>query len=172
MSEKKLTSQEERALDVREKALAVKDLIQYLSGLASLTSAARTGNPELSKALRILTRALKPYSDRQVLDLIAILGEKQPSESKRTTPKRPKVPLPPGLETISHGTIEEILLDEKYTKAQLIEVGVSRFGISHSRLSRIKRADVADTIRAALDHERSLGVISHEARRGGMKRSS
>ena len=157
---------------VGETALTVKELMRFLSALASLNGDVRTGNRNLSQALQTLIVALEPHAGRPVSDLVATFQtEVSPSRRRRSRGKS-KATLPPNLETISRENLEQLLCDEKLKKQQLIEVGFRRFGISKSRLSRIRRNEVLDVIRAALDHERSLNAITHEARRGGIKRSS
>ena len=80
--------------------------------------------------------------------------------------------LPPNLESLAQPDIEKILDDDRFTKSQIIEVGAERFGIPKSKLARSCKQDAVGSVRAALDHERSLELISAEARRSGENRSS
>lgn len=80
--------------------------------------------------------------------------------------------LPLDLKLLSDKKIDEILKDSSFTKKQLIELGNQCFGITRSKLVRLNKEYVIESIRAALNHERSLGVISQEARKVGKKRLS
>ena len=82
------------------------------------------------------------------------------------------VRLPLDLNLLSDKRVDEILKDSSFTKKQLIELGNQRFGITQSKLIRLSKEHVIESIRAALNHERSLGVISREARKAGEKRLS
>lgn len=82
------------------------------------------------------------------------------------------VTLPLDLELLSDKRIDEILKDSNFTKKQLIELGNQRFGITRSKLVRFSKKDVIESICAAFNHEKSLGVISREARKVGKKRLS
>ena len=53
----------------QENQLRVIDMIQYLSGLARLQDVEKIGNIELSKGLRDLAQALRPYADCRVSEL-------------------------------------------------------------------------------------------------------
>jgi Zn ribbon nucleic-acid-binding protein len=76
------------------------------------------------------------------------------------------------LKFLSDKKVDEILKDSSFTKKQLIELGNQRFGITQSKLVRLSKKYVIESIRAALNHERSLGIISQEARKAGEKRLS
>ena len=172
MNEKKMGLYRGSTSYTQEGNLSVQDLIQYLSNLARLHNNARTGNLKLSEGLRQLAKALRPHASRSVLHLTDILKEEKFSGSQKSSLRRMKATLPADLESISWEGIEKILNDDNYNKSQLIELGVSRFGISYSKLTKLSHSDVLNSIRAALDHEMSLDVISREARRGGASRSS
>ena len=171
MTEEKMKSYGKGISSEEESSLTIRDLIQYLSRLANLHSNERTGNQELSNGLRKLARALRPYANQPVLDLNKILAEGRLSSSQTFLVKT-KVSLPPNLESISCKDAEEILDDNSFSKSQLVDLGASRFSISRSKLVRLSRHEVLESIRAALDHERSLEVISQEARRIGARRTS
>ena len=152
--------------------LLVDDIVRYLSRLANLYSEAKTGNSELSDGLRQLVNALRPYSNRPVPDLADIIREATLRRFRETSPKKIKAILPSNLESLPPQEVEKILDDENYTKDQVINLGVKRFGISYAKLTRLGKKNVLESIRAALNHEKSLDVISKEAQRGGEMRSS
>lgn len=147
-----------------EKPLLIDDLVRYLSKLASLNGEYRTGNKELSNGLRQLTKALRPYAGRTILEFVDHI--KEMSGRHQASSRTEKVSLPPSLESISQQELEEILDNESYTKTQIIEVGIRRFGIPRSRLESSNKQDVLNSIYAAMNHEKSLDVISKEASRG------
>jgi len=155
----------------QECILLVGDLVRYLSSLATLNKDPRTGNADLRDGLRVLSNALRPHSNKSIRELSDVLGEGV-SRTQKPTTSAAKATLPGDLRVLSEQGVDEILKNRSYTKQQLVELGVQRFGISQSRLMRLKKDEVCESVRAALNHERSLGVISQEARRGGDKRSS
>ena len=173
MSNGQFKLQIEPAPDVPENQLLVADVVRYLSGLAKLHEEDKTGNPELSKGLRHVAHALRPYADCPVAELTDAIKKKPSSAVKaKTASSKAKSVLPPELEYIGHADVERILDDESYNKQQIVELGVRRFGISRSKLERLRKEHAQDSVRAALEHEKSLDVISMEARRGGKARSA
>lgn len=165
MRKKQVPPHEDAGHGPQDDRLEVGDLIRYLSGLAKLYSGGKVGNPKLSEGLRELTKALRPYMHRPVADLENALREEKRPYRRNPSPQGGKEALPPDLETIPYDRIEDII-DRKYSKVQLVELGARRFGISQSKLARLDREGVLASIRSALDHEMSLDVISRQARRG------
>ena len=157
--------------DTQEKGVSVDDIVRYLSGLARLHAQEKTGNPELSRGLRHLARALRPYADSPISELRSTLGQETGSSRAPTASRKHQATLPTDLESLCQEDVEKILEDESYTKQQVAELGARRFGMSRSELARLRKEDALQLIRAALGHERSLDVISEEARRGGRARS-
>ena len=156
---------------IQYRNLAVRDLVKFLSRLANVHRDEKTGNLELSEGLRQLVNALRPHADRSIDDLAVIFQGQTPSGSNKKPATERRATLPSDLGSTTPAIIEEILGDSTYTKDQLVELGVGRFSISRSKLTRLNRGEILETIRAALDHEKSLDVISQEARRGGIIRS-
>ena len=146
-----------------QRILLIGDLVRYLSQLANLNRIQRTGNIDLSEGLKQLTRALRPYAKRTVPEFVDLL--KNESYGSQSSSTKEKVSLPLDLESLSQQAIDEILSNGSYTKSQIIEIGTRRFGIPRSKLLRSNKEDVLKTVHAALDHERSLDVISKEASR-------
>lgn len=171
MSNDKQRSNDQRKPDVRENPLLIKDLAQYLSRVATMMRDPRTGNTELSDGLRDLARALRRNSQRPINEISDIMKDIGPRKRKQSA-RQPKAVLPSELTTLSIKEVDDILSDSVYTKPQLIELGTKRFGVSKSKLSRLKKDDVRASVRSALNHEKSLDAISREAQRGGQKRSS
>jgi hypothetical protein len=138
------------------------DLGRYLKSLALLNRDPRLGNVELSDALMSLGKALmetkSPSLERVIHDIAhgeqGILRE---------------------FPAFSSLTLEDVrgYLDSPTTaKGELVIIGADRFGIARSRLEKLPREEVVNTLRAALQHEESLNIISEEAKRGGQLRSS
>ena len=158
--------------EAQENQLLVADMVQYLSSLAKLHEENKTGNLALSKGLRHVAHALRPYGACSISELARVLKERASANIVRESSSRVKSELPPELESICHDDIERILVDESYTKKQVAELGVRRFGISRSKLERLSKKDAMESVRSALEHEKSLDVISREAQRSGMARSA
>ena len=154
----------------RGERLLMDDLIRYLSRLAALNKEDKTGNPVLSDGLRQMVKAFQPHADLSVVEFADLV--RSISERSKISPRKEKAALPPNLDSLSQEEIEKILGDEAFTKSQIIEVGTKRFGIPKSKLARSCKQEAVDSIRAALDHEKSLEFISEEARRSGENRLS
>lgn len=171
MKDRDLTEERSRRQS-SNKPLLIRDIVKYLSGLAKLNEDPHIGNPELSLGLKELAITLRPYSRRQLEDIADILGLNLPSNDAKSRSTESKNSLPSDLESLNANLVEEIIFNEDFQKSQLIELGVKRFGISKSKLDRLNRDAVVESIRSALNHEKSIGVISQEAKRSGEKRSS
>lgn len=158
--------------DNEESTILIEDLVRYLSRLSTLTKDPLLGNIDLSKGLKKLSNALKPHSKMPILDIgNLVINEIATAQLKGAT-QRHKVELPESLDSISNEDVDKILNENKFTKDQLVELGNRRFGIPKSKLMHLTKKFVIESIQAAFDHEKSLGVISQEARRGGEERSS
>ena len=151
--------------------LLVRDLSRFVAHWSRLYGDKRTGNVKMSKALRELGRALRPYANTPISELAGELRKQRAVRSSRKSPTKSDAPFPENITELSARAVEKLLASHNYTKAQLIQLGVSRFGISRSKLSGLLKGDVLESVRAALEHEISLVVISEEARRRGRERS-
>ena len=158
--------------DSHESQMLVRDVSRYLSGLARLNESGKTGNPVLSESLRYIVDALRPYSTCPVHELAATLRKTKSANNRQSSVGKTKASLPPDLESLRHEEIESILNDHGYTKVQLAELGFRRLGIPRSSLERLRKADVLVSIRAAMEHEKSLDVISQQAQKSGVLRAS
>ena len=155
--------------DAHEDRILVRDVVRHLSGLAKLHADEKVGNPALSEGLRQITKALRPYATCPADELDSVLREIRTAQKR--PPKKVKSTLPPNLESIDEDGIEKVLSDENYTKSQIAELGYKRFGISQSALARISKEDALISIRAALENERTLDVISQVARESAKARA-
>ena len=172
MSDDKVKANGESKNCVQETTLLIEDIVRYLSRLSNVHKDPRIGNIELSKGLQQLANALKPHSQMPILQIGDAVSKAFSSNRRKGATQKPKATLPSDLKSLPDNKIDEILKDSNFTKKQLIELGNQRFGITQSKLMRLSKERVIESIRAALNHERSIGVISQEARRGGEKRSS
>lgn len=113
-----------------------------------------------------------PYSGLRMSELTKLMKNgQQPVATKRTSATRVKVDLPEDVESLSVDEMEGFLSsDEKHTKGMLVELGFRRFGISRSKLERLPKAEALESVRSALEHEKSLEAISREARGSKSKR--
>ena len=171
MSTEQFKLNEEPKPDAPESQVLVRDVSQYLSGLARINESGKTGNPVLSESLRHIVRALHPYSDCPVHELARTLKGARSATYRKPSVRKTKASLPPDLESLRLEDIEEILNDDGYTKAQLAELGCRRLGIPPSSLQKLRKADGLSSIRAAIEHEKSLDVISRQAQKSGEARA-
>ena len=131
-----------------------------------------TGYPVLGDALLLLANSLKPYSATILSDLKIDISDKSQLKSNTKNVKTVKKQLPSQVENLNAEEVINILNDPAFSKLQIIEVGTIRFGISKSKLIRLNRNAVSESVLAALNHERSLSAISEGAQRSGNQRSS
>lgn len=158
-------------LDTEESQLLVSDIVRYLSGMAKLQEDDRTGNPRLGEGLRQVAKVLRPYANCPVSGLTDAIQKKQAGSAEtKVALARFTLELPDELESIDQEEIVRIVENVNYTKQQIAELGFRRFGISRSKLERLSKKDALDSVRAALEHEKSLDVISQEAVRSGSLR--
>ena len=161
------------ALKTAEDQLLVKDVARYLTGLAKLHEEDKTGNPELSKSLRQLAQVLRPFASYPATELTEVVRvkSKPSSAGSKTASRKPKMAMPPELEALSQNDVANMLGEDGYTKQQIAELGFRRFGISRPMLMRLPKKDAWDSVRAALEHERSLDAIARQARKAGRARA-
>ena len=158
--------------DTHKPPILVTDMVRYLSGLAKLHDSEKLGDSELSTGLRLVADALRPYAKHPVHELANALKEAKLVNRPKASSRKPKMMLPPNLEFIHQQDVEKILADENYTKGQIAELGFQRFGISKSMLQRLRKEDAKRSVRSALENERTLDVISQQARKAGKARAS
>lgn len=160
-------------LEIEESQLLVSDIVRFLSGMANLQEEDKTGNPRLGEGLRQVAKALRPYANLPVSGLTDAIEKKQPGRAEpKVAVTRFTLELPDELESIDQEEIIRIVDNINYTKQQIAELGYRRFGISRSKLERLSKKDALDSVRAALEHEKSLDVISQEAVKSGRLRVS
>ena len=171
-----LPRSEQQSPGIQQEPLLVSDVARFLSGLAKLQDERKTGNPELGEGLRELARVLRPFADCPVLKLKEAIQNR--SATYDNAPARPKksrvafsLEFDSQLDTIGWSEVEGALNNSTSTKGQIVELGFRRFGISRSSLERLNKQDAMDAVRAALENEKSLDVISREAAKAGKARA-
>ena len=89
----------------------------------------------------------------------------------KLNPRRSKVIISAASKSMTQTELEDILDDGMaYTKNQIAELGFQRFGISRSKLMRLRKDDALESVRSALRNERILDMIAQEARIAGRAR--
>ncbi len=144
--------------------LTAAELGRYLKRLSSIQKDAQTGNRALSESLQELGAFLIASKAETV------------KQALTTTERKSDLELPVDPQQLDQDiTISEIisLLErDNATKVDLVRLGENRFGIPESKLKKLSRESLIKTIRAALDHERSIKILSDEASKDGQKRTS
>ena len=102
----------------------------------------------------------------------AIKVKRASANATKGASSRVKLALPSNLESLAHEDVEKILDNDDYTRQQISELGFKRFGISKPMLQRLRKEDARQSVRSALDNERTLDVISEMARKAGKARAS
>lgn len=65
----------------------------------------------------------------------------------------------------------ESIINKNLLKSQLVALGAS-LGIVKSKLNGLNKCGIIEAIKAAINHERSLDIISKQARQAGENRTS
>lgn len=157
-NKKKATQQDKRPLTAVEVG-------RYLKRLSALQKDSLTGNRALSEALQEISDFLTPLGNKTI--------EQALTGSKPETEKPDEVALNKPLSyDISLKEISGLLENKDITRAELVQLGAKRFGIAESKLNKLSRESAVKTIRAALEHEQSIEILSNEASKGGQSRTS
>ena len=77
----------------------------------------------------------------------------RPSRVRPSSP--PKTRLPDDLESIGRNEIQRMLAEVDYSKVQIAQIGAGRFGMSRSKLARLRKREAEREILAAIEHEKS-----------------
>jgi hypothetical protein len=146
----------------RSSAISKSALADFLVQLATLYASPEFGNPAVATALRELANSVRrnvPYGAR----------DSRSSSERPTTQPTLEFELLRGLD---RQAVERFIADETKSKNELLDLAVARFSIPRSQLKRMKVADVRQVINSALLHESSIEILSEEAKRDGLARSS
>ncbi len=153
--------------------LSVAHVVKYLSTLAKLHESLGTAPANFSSALKEIADRLRPYSQSPLSELPSVFDNNlQIGRKSSRIANKASFDLPEDLESLKLDDMESIINDPNLTKSQLVALGTSRLGIAKSKLDRLSRREIIESINAAINHERSLNIISDQARRTGENRSS
>ena len=141
-------------------SLSDSEVARFLRNLAAVYKDKRSGNRALAEALIRIAERLGEAAPA----LAASKGEAQGSLLVEPTLDE--------LQRLDSEAVNRFISDDNKTKLDLIELAAARFSIPRAKLLRLKLADVRDAIRAALQHEDSLKIITQEAERNGASRRS
>ena len=147
--------------------LLVAQIVKYLSTLGKLHEELGTASPVFSSALKEIANRLKPYSQNPLSELPSVfdnnlkIGRKSPSKDKGAS-----FDLPGDLGSLKPDDIESIISNPNLIKSQLVALGTIRLGIAKSKLKRLGRREIIESITAAVNHEQSLSIISEPVRIG------
>ncbi|WP_146756709.1 hypothetical protein [Brevundimonas vesicularis] len=135
-----------------DRPLSKAEIARYLRSLAELHSDPYTGNIRLSNALRNLANSLHGVKLKG-----SAPDERQPAFNATD---------------FSRDQVFSFIHDEKTAKSDLILLAKQRFSIPSSRLNKMPRRQIVETIVEAMQHEQSLIIIAEEATRDARLRSS
>ena len=134
------------------------EVARFLRHLAAIYKDRRTGNPALAEALnRVAEKLMQAYTTS---------GREEAAQGSLLAPDMYYLR---GLDTEA---VSRFISDDRKTKVDLIALAAARFSMPTSKLLRLKLPEVRDAIRAALQHEDSLKIITQEAERNGSARRS
>jgi hypothetical protein len=119
------------------------EVARFLKRLSALYRDRTTGNLPLSDALAEIALALTRQSHLRIRDAISALDPARPKQHELWEGRG-------RLRDLSLDDVARFLSDETLPKADLIRLGVERFAISRSRLERLSRAEVTETISSAM----------------------
>lgn len=152
--------------------LLVEEIRQHLIGWANVLRSERTGNPTLSKELRFLAKILKPHGALTIKALSVLMANVSHSPpTAKAGGARPRKELPKDMKALGCDQVNLILDDEGYLKKQIVDLGATRFGIPRGKLNSLPRQSAIASIRAAMDHERSLAALGRQAQIAGSRRA-
>lgn len=163
-------SSESRQID-RPSEVSTKDLARFLREFSALANNIHTGNPALGPALGQLAKVIQRHSSVRLSDLLPGLSY-VPGARKPKAKSRPAYLDGLDLASLELASVKQLISQKQLTKEDLIDIASSRFGIPSSGLRRQTRSAVLNAVDMALRNEESLAIISREANRQGLLRST
>jgi hypothetical protein len=149
-----------------------KDLAAFIKKLASLYKNDKSGNRNWATVLDRLAHAIDASPPSNIDDLLNRLASSQSPAAETdwdSTERRESSEKWLSIELVE---VQELLLNKKVKKSELIRMGEARFGISRSVMDKLNIDQLRDEIMNAVQHEESIEVISKSARRSGAQRRS
>ena len=153
-----------------EGQLSVSRLAQFLNDLGKSLQLPTNG-PLLGEALVRLASTLGQHQDKELDEVLEILA-RGTAPQKRHRRQRSNPFEGVDLQGLDINQVKELLLNEHLSKRDLIEVGVTRLGISKSQLERQNKQAVLESITSALQKEAAYHIISKEAEKEGLRRAA
>ena len=152
-----------------ENTLSVKELAQFLNDLGE-SLLRPTNGPLLGKALVQLSISLQKHHSKELDELLEFLNSARTSKKRQI---RPKAELLKGinLQALDTDQVQELLLDERLSKLDLVDLGELRFGVSRSNLLRQNKQEVLESLHSALLNEQAYHIISCAAEKEGIRRA-
>jgi hypothetical protein len=135
--------------------------------LAQLLAGQPVGSERAANSLRKLAHALRRSPSQTIDEFLASRSTKGKSVYG---PRRSTL----ASQDLARLSLEQIgeLLERDLTTKDLLMIGEQRFGIARSKLMRLSRDRVIESLRAAMNNEQSLDVIARSARQEGHRRLS
>ena len=149
--------------------LTVRGLAQFLNDLGKSLQGPTKG-PVLGEALLRLSRTLRKHQDKELDDVLGLLGG-ETAIQKRQHPVKSNLIEEVDLEALETNQVKELLFDGQLSKQELIQVGTVRLGISKSHLQRQSKRAVLESVMSAVLNEEAHHIISMEAEKEGLRRA-
>lgn len=149
--------------------ISVREFAQFLNDLGKSLKKPAIG-PALGEALVHLSDALRQHQDKELDEVLETIakGKSLPKKQRRQRAK----PLDGvDLQALEANQLRELLSNERLSKQDMIEVGNMRLGIPKSRLARLNKQAVLETVSSALQNEEAYHIISKEAEKEGLRRA-
>ena len=151
--------------------LSTKDLARFLRELSALLNNFQTGNPALGSALGQLAKVIQRHSSVSLSELLpGIIYAPNARKPKARSPSTYLAGL--DLASLELDRVKQLISQKQLTKEDLIHIASNRFGIPSSGLRRQTRSAVLEAVGMALRNEESIAIISREANRQGLLRST
>ena len=154
------------------------EVARFLRRLSTIYSHPDTGNPALSAALVQVAQDLRrtqhplPVKKRQSTTSKSLKVNRGKADKRRDSKSSSKLVEAKDFRDLPPHAIERLIETNFDNKQTLVQLGTQRFSIPKWKLTKLKLADLREAVKAALRNERSLNIISEQARRGGASRSS
>ena len=146
------------------KKLTSVEVGELLEGYAKILRVYNSEQEAAPAAITHLARLLKRHGSQPV-ELLSLAVKKRNGNN---------IPLAKRQE-FKHLSLEEalvIIADEQTSREKLIQLAQSRFGISRSRLTKLRLEEAITIVRSAANHENSLNLLATNARDSGSNRKS
>ena len=140
---------------------SVEDVVLLLRQISKLLELAASNKPELSMAILKLANVLTRYKGNSIDEVLEGLSftQKRRKANKTLQSKISEAEV----QTLNLDQIESLLEKNDLGKADLITVGVSRFGLSKSELLKTKRTSIVEIIKTSISNLKAIDIIGEQA---------